>query len=770
MSDLDEIVGEFLVESYENLDRFDEDLLALERDPTDAATLGSIFRTVHTIKGTCGFLGFENLESLTHSAENLLGLLRDGLLTMDEAAASLLLEAGDKVRGVLAQIESCGEEPADDHGGLVARLDAMVAGEDAAVPVVAGGANGDGPDTVADEVAEDAEPVAEADEPVADDDRYDRPLGELLVGRGSATPDDVSLALASQDLGDNRMIGQILSEQSRVPGEEVDAALKQQAGSGRSMADNSIRIDVGLLDALMDLVGELVLARNQIVQLTGGVDDPTLAAAGQQLNLITTELQEAATKTRMQPIGSSFSKLPRIVRDLAVAGGKQVKLTMEGEETELDRSVLEAIRDPLTHAVRNAIDHGIEIPDVRESAGKPVEGNVLLRAYHEGGQVTIEISDDGAGIDPMRMRAKAIEKGVISREQASALSDREAMDLIFAAGFSTAEKVTNVSGRGVGMDVVRTNVERIGGSVELDSTIGRGTTVKIKIPLTLAIIPALVLGANGQRYAIPQASLQELVRVDGGERGKVEMIHGAEVYRLRGRLLPLVHLRAALGLPPREDRGEPKSVVVLESDSVRFGLVVDEVHDTAEIVVKPLGAQLRSIDVFSGATILGDGNVALILDVLGLARGANVSAVEDQVVEEETTSVDLGTAELLIVATDDDERLAVALESIDRLEELDPQKLERTSGSTVIQYRDEVMSLVPFGVHTISGSAETLPTLVTRTEAGWLGLVVSRIVDVVSVGRSQLTSEDGVAIIDGHVTRLADVAGAAQAHTAGGAW
>ena len=575
---MDDVVKEFLIESYENLDRLERDLVRLEQEPGDREVLASIFRTFHTIKGTSGFLGFVQLESLTHVGENLLSKMRDGDLALSPAITSALLALGDAVRAILANIENCGDEGEADHAALQATLTQLQAGVSSVRPA----------------------PVFRATGPSA---------------AAAPTPEPARAAV----------------------------------GGG------SIRVDVRLLDKLMNLVGELVLARNQVLQYTATQNDAAFLGTSQRLNLITSELQEGVMKTRMQPIGGIWGKLPRVVRDLSLVCKKQVRVEMEGTETELDKTIIEAIKDPLTHLVRNAVDHGIEAPDERARSGKPVEGRLLLRAYHEGGQVNIEIADDGAGIDGERVKSKALERGLISAEQAARLGERELMNLIFLPGFSTAASVTNVSGRGVGMDVVKTNIERIGGTVEVSSTAGRGTTHKLKIPLTLAIIPALTVTAAGERYAIPQVNLLELVRLktdaaldappDGGHdaardacaenaRGGVELIHGVPVYRLRGRLLPLVYLARELqgsprGFEPGERAPRPESthVVVLQAEERQFGLVVDEVNDTEEIVVKPLGRKLKGIPVFAGATIMGDGRVALARDrwlvrVLGAGPGA----------------------------------------------------------------------------------------------------------------------------------------------------
>jgi two-component system chemotaxis sensor kinase CheA len=440
-----------------------------------------------------------------------------------------------------------------------------------------------------------------------------------------------------------------------------------------AVADTAIRVDVGLLDKLMTLVGELVLARNQIMQYSNSQEDASFLGTVQRLNLLTTELQVNVMKTRMQPIGNIWNKFPRVVRDLAVACGKQARIDLEGQETELDKTIIEAIRDPLTHLLRNAVDHGMELPDERLTRGKPAEGRLLLHAFHEGGKVIIEISDDGKGIDPQGVRDKAIAAKLITAEQAARLSEHELVNLVFLPGFSTADRVTNFSGRGVGMDVVRTNVEKIGGTVDIESRPERGTTIKMKIPLTLAIIPALTVTVGGDRYAIPQVSLLELVRLEGeqAQRG-IEQIHGAPVYRLRGNLLPLVHLNRQLQVESVRTEDGVINIVVLQADDRPFGLVVDAIHDTEEIVVKPLQKQLKGISAFSGATIMGDGKVALILDVLGLAQKAHViSGARERALSEKapTATGPAGDRQtVLLFMTRDGGRMAIPLSLVARLE------------------------------------------------------------------------------------------------------
>ncbi|MCC5949421.1 MAG: chemotaxis protein CheA [Nitriliruptoraceae bacterium] len=762
MSEIDEIVGEFLVESYENLDRYDEDLLVLEKDPSDAGVLDSLFRTIHTVKGTSGFFGFGELESLTHVAENLLGLCRDGRAQVSREVASVLLATGDAVRAILTTIESTGEEGTPDNASLKAELERLYA--------VATGA-AEASDTVADvEVAN----LADATADTAEAEEAKR-LGEMLVEGGHASEDEVVIAAAEQALGDGRRIGEILAEDSGIDEDVVESTARDQGrSSGRGLADTSIRVDVGLLDELMNLVGELVLARNQIVQLVTQDQESEFAGASQRLNLITTELQEGVMKTRMQPIGNVWNKLPRVVRDLSLACGKQVELEMIGQDTELDKTIIEAIKDPLTHLVRNAVDHGIEDPDVRTAAGKAEIGKLRLRAYHEGGQVNIEIADDGAGIDAERVKAKAIANGVITADQASRMPDREAWNLIFAAGFSTAEAVTNVSGRGVGMDVVRTNIERIGGTVDVHTEIGAGTTFKVKIPLTLAIVPALVVSSAGDRYAIPQLSLLELVRLEGeAARSGIELVHGAPVHRRRGQLLPIVDLSSELatGGPSLHER-EVISIVVLHADGHQFGLVVDEIHDTQEIVVKPLGSHLKEASLFAGATIMGDGRVSLILDVVGIAQRARVlnegrerAALGEQE-ERLAAAAAAERATLLLVEVGDDRRAAIALSDVERLEEFAASDLEWSGSQEVVQYRDDILPLLRLGdALGVGGFAQpdaSLNVVVHTIEGRMVGIVVGRILDIVDQeirfdGGSGHGPLLGSAIVQERVTDVVDV-------------
>ena len=732
MSDSD-IVKDFLVESYENLDRLDRELIGLEKNPHDRDALSSVFRTIHTIKGTCGFLGFNKLEKVAHVGENLLTRLRDGQLTLNQELTTALLGMVDAVRQMLGSIEASGAEGERDDTKLIATLTRLQ--QQPEPPAKSRSA------PVPDEAIEAATPPSS--------------MGDILMQHAGVTQAEIQRAAKTQHEGDPRRLGEILVEQGSVkPADIVDALHAQSSGAHAAASDSTIRVDVALLDKVMNLVGELVLARNQVLQFANRAKDTSFLAASQRLNLITTELQAGVMKTRMQPIGNIWGQFPRTVRDVALGCGKEVGIEMEGKETELDKTIIEAIKDPLTHLVRNSVDHGIELPEVRVKAGKDRVGRLILRAFHEGGQVNIEISDDGAGLNVERIRKKAVERALITAEQAARMPERDIFNLIFLPGFSTAEKVTNVSGRGVGMDVVKTNVEKIGGTVEVQSSMGRGTTVRVKIPLTLAIIPALVVTCGGDRYAIPQVSLLELVRLKADQVSKgIELVHGAPVYRLRGRLLPLVYLSRELKLTA--DAGStPKSdgavnIVVVQAEKQCFGLVVDQINDAEEIVVKPLRKQLKTLKTFAGSSIMGDGRVALILDVLGLAqRSGVVSETRDRAAQADKTA-EAATSEgekqtFLLFAGPGDSRMAIPLSTLARLEEFPVAQVEMSGSQWVTQYRGQILSLIRLSVvleerrnklralqAPPTADSGPIQVLVLNHEERSFGLVVDRILDIV---------------------------------------
>lgn len=743
MGEMDDVVSEFLVESHENLDRLDTDLLALESNPNAREMLASIFRSIHTIKGTCGFLGFGRLESLTHVGENLLSLLRDGKVGVDSETTSALLALVDATRRMLGNIEKQGSEGPDEFLELKETLTRLQ--------------------------GEFAKPTKKPAAPAPSATSAPAAAASAPVPTPAAAPAATPAASSTASLAPTPSGAAAAPASSPAP--TPSSATPAPAASEHSVADNSIRVDVGQLDKLMNLVGELVLARNQVLQFTAGSSDNGFLATTQRLNLITTELQESVMKTRMQPISNVWSKLPRVVRDLSQSLGKKIRVEMDGKETELDKTILEAIKDPLTHIVRNSCDHGIETPDVRAQRGKPAEGVLHLRAFHEGGQVIIEISDDGGGIDVERVKRKAVANGLITQEQASRMGEREACMLIFAAGLSTASAVTNVSGRGVGMDVVRSNIEKTGGQVDLQNRFLEGLTIRIKIPLTLAIIPALVVVTGEERFAIPQVSLLELVRLEGeAARKGIETIEGSPVYRLRGALLPLVHLDRELGLARRSDGDEAVNIVVLQADERHFGLVVDRICDTEEIVVKPLGKLLKGLATFAGATIMGDGKVALILDVMGIAQRARVISEARErasVSTSATASASEGVQRrLLLFSVAGGQRMAAALEEAARLEEFSADQVETSGEQRVVQYRDDILPLISlaeqFGRREEASGGKSLPVVVVREGERSYGLVVERILDIVEQElkvqrRAQRAGLQGTAVIGGKVTDLLDI-------------
>lgn len=763
MEHLDDILKEFLVESYESLDQLDQDLMSLEEQPEDRDRLASIFRTIHTIKGTSGFLSFPKLEHVTHVGESLLVPLRDGEMKFTNEIASGLLSMLDAVRKILAHIETGDGEGDQDYSEVIQLLETLRTGE----PI------------------QDSPPKAPEPDEAPKPKATGRKRSTTPRKRGKRSQPEASADDGPQEISqDTPETPQPADEPVVEPAVESPTNLDSAAENGSvlsrseahernsTIADTTVRLDVELLDRLMNLVGELVLARNQIIQFSRTSEDTTMAAASQRLNLITTELQEGVMKTRMQPIRNAWSKLPRVVRDLSNAFGKRVNVRMDGADTELDKTILEAIKDPLTHIVRNAVDHGIETPDIRAAAGKPKEGTLWLRAFHEGGQVNVEIRDDGAGINFGRVKEKAIARGLVTEDQVSAMSERELTNLILLPGFSTAQKVTNVSGRGVGMDVVKTNVEKIGGTLDIHSVPGRGTTLRVKIPLTLAIVPALVITCEGDRYAIPQVSLLELVRLDGDRAPlEIELVHNEPAYRLRGRLLPLLYLDEELGLrgkrlPQEHGKASSVNIVVLQAEDRQFGLVVDQINDTQEIVVKPLGKQIKSISTYAGATIMGDGAVSLILDVNGLAaRGRVLTKHRDHPLANASLNASetmRASSSWLLVDPGDGSQVAVPLTAVDRLEEFSASQLELAAHQHVVQYRNAIMPLIPLSGGYIDASSDNpLHVIVHSTGARRVGIVVGRILDVVDdIANLDGTnpSELGEArVIAGRVTSLADI-------------
>ncbi|HEX3938212.1 MAG TPA: hybrid sensor histidine kinase/response regulator [Xanthobacteraceae bacterium] len=710
---MDELLRDFLTETGESLDRVDAELVRFEQDPNNVAILTNIFRLVHTIKGTCGFLGLSRLERLTHAAESLMGKFRDGMPVTGEAV-SLILSTIDRIKGILDELEDKQEEPAGDDTDLIAQLAQMARQEAAASPP----------------------PV----------------------------PEKISPAETAADLPLDAGGGE-----TAVPGADKaadDATERPAAEAGDRLSSHSIRVSVDTLDRLMTTVSELVLTRNQLLEIVRRHEDSDFKVPLQRLSNVTAELQEGVMKTRMQPIGNAWQKLPRIVRDLCAELGKDIELQMHGAETELDRQVLELVRDPLTHLVRNCADHGIESPPARLAAGKSRSGTIRLSACHQGGHILIEISDDGRGLDIARIKAKAIETGLAGEAELAGKSDADIYNFIFAPGFSTAARVTSISGRGVGMDVVRNNIEQIGGTVELKSAAGAGTTFTIKIPLTLAIVSALIVETAGERFAIPQVSVLELVRAGGAGSAaehRIERIKDTPVLRLRNRLLPLLYLREVFQLGDADrDSG---FVVVIQVGNQVFGAVVDGVLHTEEIVIKPMSSKLRHITVFSGTTILGDGSVIMIVDpngvgqTLGRAAQAQVESIELK--QSEEAAVDEKVA-LLVFRAGSQRPKAVPLPLVTRLEEIDCRRIELSDGRHLVQYRGQLMPLVRIDADAALRSEGAQPILVFSDRGRSIGLVVDEIVDIVEDKLDIEVSGSrpgvlGYAVVKGATTEIVDV-------------
>ena len=861
---MDDLLSEFLTETNESIDSLDVELVRLEQEPNDPELLGSIFRLVHTIKGTCGFLGLPRLESVAHAGENVLGKFRDGELPVTPEAVTLILESMDAIKALMGALAETEAEPEGDDSDLIARLNAMANGE-AGAPSAVEASGPEIEDTEAPEAPEEDPVAAEADSEDVVAAPSDEPLIErlggisaidaaieilyrkvladpeiatfcedadlillqgrqfeyfvaLLGGPDNYTPDDnpahqpLALLPLSDDqfekvqgylaaaLGDLEIAPETIEEVVAAYRGERDKKVKEEAAkeaaAKAALAKDddkveetkkndtplvqSIRVNVDLLENLMTMVSELVLSRNQLLQMVRKYEDSEFTTPLQRLSLITTDLQEGVMKTRMQQIGSAWSKLPRIIRDLSIDLDKKIELEMIGADTELDRQVLEMIKDPLTHMVRNSGDHGIEGPADRLAAGKPEHGTITLNAYHEGGHIIIEITDDGRGINLEKVTEKAIANGLATAEEIETMSSKQICQFIFKAGFSTAEKVTNVSGRGVGMDVVRTNIEKIGGHVELQSEPGQGSKFIVKIPLTLAIVSALIVEAGGERFAIPQLSVNELVRVSEESEHRIESVNGTPVLRLRDRLLPLVSLNELMQLESAapvttddavktgdEAKQEDETfIVVCHAGGSSYGIIVDQVFESEEIVVKPVTPVLREIAVFSGNTILGDGSVIMILDPNGIADSfgesmESANETQDDAAQRAREKAAAERTAILIFRADSDEPRAVPLALVARLEEIDVDTIEETDGVLVVQYRGRLMPLIKVS-DSFKRAEEGRQHVVVFSEGDRsMGLMVDDIVDIVEDRldvelASEKTGVLGTAVIAGNATEIID--------------
>ncbi len=844
---MDDLIRDFVAETREGIEALDSELVRFEQHPDNPELLGGVFRLIHTIKGTSGFIGLTRLQAVAHAAETVLGGFRDGSVVVTSEAVSAVLQAVDLIRGIVEDLAAAGIETQGDDSALILRLETAAR---------AGGGSGSAPEP---QSAPQSEPEPFIAAPTDSRTLFERLGGEATidaacemgVARIGATPGLESLAGADLDRLQGALRDSLCSAARGFGDGAAFVALLQAAASGMvptapvitalmdavaqafaaldiaaadvdqlkaltapapdtlavdleaftppaddlmvsgdpvaetfvaqepaaSRADTppsasgpadpatgqTIRVGVDALEHLMTVASELVLIRNQLLQLLRLDPESPFAAPLHRLNQVTSELQEGVMTTRMQPISGAWAKLPRLVRDLARDLGKKIDLSLHGQDTELDRQVLELIKDPLTHMIRNAADHGLETPAERAAAGKPEAGRITLASRHEGGAIVIEMIDDGRGLSAARIRAKAVASGAVTASQAEAMSDAEARRLIFLPGFSTAAEVTAVSGRGVGMDVVRTNIEKIGGVIEVESVEGAGARFTIRIPLTLTIVSALIVECCGERFAMPQSSVVELVSASDASAHNIEYIDGSAVLRLRDRLLPLVPLQTLLGLPLEDVRRDETCIVVARVGQAAYGVIVDRVFDTEEIVVKPVSSVLRHLKVYSGATILGDGSVVMILDFKGMspALDADSSATVNDTAQ---AGEGLEQNAILVFRVAEDVLKATPLAEVARIEEISEREIERVDGRSVIQYRGRLMPVVGAdgAPVTLSSENRTLPLLVFTRDEQSVGVLVEEIVDIVESALAyelDASGEEaaGSLIIAGRSTEVIDV-------------
>ena len=731
---MDDLLREFLTETNESLDTVDVELVRFEQEPNNAKILDNIFRLVHTIKGTCGFLGLPRLQKLAHAAETLMGKFRDGMPVTAEAV-TLVLGTIDRTKDILGSLEKDQREPAGDDADLIGSLERMA------------------------QAAAATQRGRPAGAPVH------RILNDPLRA-GEVTLDELERAVRATPAPAKPERDQPVLRPSE-PAKQIAAPVDdEERGEGKAI-NQSIRVNLDTLEHLMTMVSELVLTRNQLLDIMRRQADSDFKVPLQRLSNVTAELQDGVMKTRMQPIGSAWQKLPRIVRDLCAELGKDIELEMHGADTELDRQVLERIKDPLTHMVRNSADHGLETPAERIAARKPEKGTIRLSAYHQGGHIIISVADDGRGLDTQRIREKALSNGLATEAEIEKMTEGQIHKFIFTPGFSTAAKITSVSGRGVGMDVVRNNIDQIGGTVEVTSVSGKGLNFTIKIPLTLAIVSALIVEAGGDRFAIPQLAVVELVRVRANSEHRIEHIKDAAVLRLRNKLLPLVRLTTLLKLNDGKAVPERGFIVVTQVGAQTFGIVVDSVFHTEEIVVKPMSTMLRNIGMFSGNTILGDGSVIMIVDPNGVAQETGAAAGNNALAQDVAGAEAAGasaavTTAMLVFRAGSPSPKAVPLALVTRLEEVDARKIELSNGRHMVQYRGQLMPLVPAGDDVRIKADGAQPLLVFSDAGRSMGLVVDAIVDIVEERLDIQVGSDrkgilGSAVVRGQATEILDV-------------
>jgi len=758
---MDDLIAEFVGESTESLNVLDSELVKFERDPTSGETLKVIFRVMHTIKGTCGFLGLPRLEKVAHAGEDVLVKYRDGELSATPQSVTVILKCIDRIRSIITELAEKGSEPAGDDSELIAQLKAAAAGKLEIAPAASEPTKAKSKKK---DQAEAKEPPA--NEPPKSDDGF--PVAAELMAEIEAA---MAKEKAAKEQASEPATPLPVPVSSTPPPAKIEpattklepkAAEAAKAGDAKA-ATQSIRVNVEVLEHMMNLVSEMVLTRNQLLQMVRGRDDSEFKEPLQRLSRVTTDLQEGVMKTRMQPIGNAWQKLPRIVRDLSTASGKKIDLQMVGAETELDRQVLEMIGDPLLHMVRNSADHGLEGPEERLAAGKGEVGTVRLMAYHQGGHIIMKITDDGRGLNTGRIRQKIVEKGLATQAECDNLSDHEVHQYIMRAGFSTAEKITNVSGRGVGMDVVRANIEKIGGTVDFRSVQGRGTSFTIKIPLTLAIVAALIVEAGDERFAIPQIAVNELVSASAGAQHKIETVKGAQVLRLRGRLLPLVNLRKLLKLDTPSDTEVDRDgfVIVAQAGNKVFGIVVDGIYDSEEIVVKPVAPIIKGITHYSGNTILGDGSVIMILDPNGVSEAVSEAAANVVATDATKAALEAEKTSLLLFSTGAGAIKAVPLGLVSRLENFPLADIQLNDGAALAQYRGKLIPIASVSPDFVWKTEGGQPALVFTDQQRTLALAVSEIVDIVEETlkveiKSTRAGIMGTAIIGGKTIDIVD--------------
>ncbi len=787
----DELLHEFVVESSSHLAQIEGQLLQIEAGGSDIDVdlVNTVFRAIHSVKGAAGFLSLSVINSLAHSLENVLNMVRNLELVPTSPIINSLLRAADQLRALVDDITNSNDV---DVSGFIDELEAIANGQ---VQSEISSNEGDfvvatpstPPSTVVHELPEAVNEQPETEEAMQGfvESESSEAFAYLDVESLSLTTDETSFeppisfeapitTSSETSLPVKKIVNSETTAKSVKPVNSSGNSSSEPKEAKAKATDSIVRVNVALLDRLMNLAGELVLSRNQLLLAVSNGVREGLESIASRVDQVTSELQETIMQTRMQPIGTVFSRFPRVVRDLSAKLNKECNLEIEGNEVEVDKTIVEAMGDPLTHLVRNSVDHGIELPEKRVAAGKNRVGEIRLRAFHQAGKVCIRIEDNGGGMDPQKLKAKALEKGLINHDQAAMMSDNEALRLIFAPGFSTAAQVTDVSGRGVGMDVVRTNIEQLGGTVDIESKLGVGSAVHITLPLTLAIIPSMIVGCAGERYAIPQASIAELVRVPEAElASKIGNVHGAEVLRLRGALLPLVRLDSALGLRAADDIGSrPKSanILVLETGQMRYGLVVDSLFDNEEIVVKPLGKHVKELGYLAGATILGDGYVALIVDVVGMAVQSNLRNIEAAALADAEKHLNKKTEEshrLLLFANHPSEQFAVPMDMVARIERIKAAEVQVVGNQNLLIYRgnslplmriEESMTALP-----MEEGIENLFVVVFRIEGQEVGLIAPSLRDIRDIEmRMDATTlrEPGVlgsTVVDGTTTRLLDM-------------